>query len=119
MRYQVYRAIGDWLRGNTVRDDQVGALEVGIIGYYAQRPMVDFAGLLQPLVAQQLKEGTNYEDAALWAVAHYHPDYLVLQQNAFPRLEQVYAGSVCERVKRFPGERYHFSNDIEVYACGK
>ena len=118
-RYQVYRAIGDWLRENTARDAQVGALEVGIIGYYAGRPMVDFAGLIQPLVAQQLSAGTNYEDAALWAIAHYHPDYLVLQQDAFPQVEQAYVGNSCVLAKRFPGDRYNFSSDIGVYACGK
>ena len=46
-RHGIYRAAGEWLLVNTSPEDKVGAMEVGIIGYYAQRPMVDFAGLIQ------------------------------------------------------------------------
>ena len=44
--FGIYRAAGEWLQENTSPEDKVGAMEVGIIGYYARRPMVDFAGLI-------------------------------------------------------------------------
>ncbi|RPI31342.1 MAG: hypothetical protein EHM70_11710, partial [Chloroflexota bacterium] len=77
-RLAIYRAAGEWLNANTEADDSVGALEVGIIGYYARRPMIDFAGLIQPEVAAQFKENTTYQDTAVWAFERYHPNYLVV-----------------------------------------
>jgi hypothetical protein len=47
--------------------------EVGVLGYYAERPMVDFLGLLEPDVADALARGDLY-----WALLHYQPDYLAL-----------------------------------------
>ena len=76
-RYSIYRAAGEWLNSNTQPGDIVGSLEVGIIGFFADRPMVDFAGLIQPEVAEQFNSETTYEDSALWAVSNYKIDYLV------------------------------------------
>jgi hypothetical protein len=118
-RATMYQAVGEWLEMNTGSADRIGALEVGIIGYYARRPMVDFAGLIQPDVAAQLKEQTTYEDAALWAVANLGPEYLVLQQGAFPRLESGYVSDSCQMIKSFRGEKYGYPQDLKVYACGK
>lgn len=117
-RAVVYRAIGEWLASNTNLDDQVAALEVGIIGYYAGRSMVDFAGLLQPEVARQLNEQTTYEDAAIWAASRYQPPYLILPAELFPRLESGYVEDNCELAKRFPGEKYSYPQDINIYFCG-
>ncbi len=61
-RSMIYRKAGLWLSRNTPIDAKVGTLEVGIIGYYSNRPIVDFAGLIQPEVANYLNHGTTYED---------------------------------------------------------
>lgn len=116
-RFEVYRAIGEWLGSNSPSQATVGTLEVGIIGYYAERPMIDFAGLIQPGVAAQLTPNATYEDAALWAVAHYHPNYLVLHDKIFPRLENGYVAQNCVPVRHFPGKLYGYSMDMSVYAC--
>ena len=50
-RLGLYQKTGEWLRANTPPTASIGTLEVGIIGYFAQRRLVDFAGLLQPDVA--------------------------------------------------------------------
>lgn len=116
-RYRIYRAVGEWLRANTSSQERVGALEVGIIGYYARNPMVDFAGLIQPAVARQLGNQTTYEDAALWAVEHEQMDYLVLQEGVFPRLEASFVQQNCTPLRIFSGEDYGFSTDLTIYAC--
>ena len=116
-RYRIYRAVGEWLRVNASPQERVGALEVGIIGYYAQNPMVDFAGLIQPAIARQLGNQTTYEDAALWAVEHMPIDYLVLQDGVFPRLEAGFVQEHCVPAQTFEGEDYGFSADLTVYAC--
>ncbi len=115
-RLEIYRAAGVWLNENTPPDASVGMLEVGIIGYYAQRPVVDFAGLIQPAVAEQMSAQTTYEDTALWAVERYAPAYLVLHDGLFPRLEEK-AGRFCEAVHRFRGADYGYNADLSVYNC--
>jgi hypothetical protein len=69
----IYQQAGLWLRDHTPVDAVVGVTEVGIIGYYAERTMVDFLGLLEPEVAQALGRGDLY-----WALLRYQPDYLAL-----------------------------------------
>ncbi len=71
----VYRRVGEWLAANTPAGADVGVTEVGVMGYYAGRRMVDFLGLLRPPVAQALARG----DVA-WALFHYQPDYVALTE---------------------------------------
>lgn len=118
-RFAIYRAIGEWLNANTLPEEKVGALEVGIIGYFAQRPMVDFAGLLQPQIAQRMTAETDYEDAAVWAIESYRPDYLVLHDGLFTDLEGGYLKQSCVQVKKFPGSQYGYGRDLNVYHCSK
>lgn len=87
-RLPVYRAAGEWLRQTTPPQTRVATLEVGIIGYYAQRPMIDFAGLLQPQIAHQITIQSTYEDTAGWALYHFQPDYILLQTGLFPGFTQ-------------------------------
>lgn len=68
-----YRRAGEWLREHTPTSAVVGVTEVGIMGYYSQRHMVDFLGLLEPEVAQALGRGDLY-----YALLRYQPDYLAL-----------------------------------------
>jgi hypothetical protein len=118
-RLTIYRAVGEWLVTNTPINARIGTLEVGMIGYYAQRPMVDFAGLIQPEIAHQLSSHTSYDDAALWAAYQYRPDYLVLHEESFPRLEKNYVSQECRLTQSFNGASYGYSKDIAIYACGE
>jgi len=82
-RLEVYQEIGQWLESHTPQEASVGALEAGIIGYYARRTVVDFAGLIQPDVARQMTPTSTYQDTAAWAIQTYRPDYVLLQQPGF------------------------------------
>jgi hypothetical protein len=116
-RLIMYQVVGEWLRDHTPLNSSIGTLEVGMLGFYAQRRMIDFAGLIQPEVSDQFTRYTTYEDASIWAVEHYHPDYLVLFDNQFPRLVQGYVVQHCSVIQRFPGQPYAYSNNINVYIC--
>jgi hypothetical protein len=116
-RFFAYKAVGDWLDQHTTAKATVGALEVGIIGYYSHRPMVDFAGLIQPQIAAQFGKETNYEDAAIWAVDHYKPDYFVVHDGKLKRLEAGYVEKQCRLAHHFLGSEYGYSSDLSVYAC--
>lgn len=87
-RLDVYTEIGQWLEAYTPPQASVGALEVGIIGYYARRPIVDFAGLIQPDVARRFEAETTYQESADWAVQTYQPEYVVLHSEAFSGLAE-------------------------------
>lgn len=114
-RLAIYRRVGDWLKGHTPADASVGALEVGIIGYYAERRMIDFAGLIQPETAQRMARATTYEDAAIWAFHRFRPDYLVLQDGLFPRLEHDPAVRGCRQIGRWTERGY--SHQLIAYRC--
>lgn len=116
-RYRIYRAAGEWLRANTPPEAKVGTLEVGIIGYYARRPIIDFAGLIQPEVAKQLRLTSTYEDSARWAIRAYQPEYLVLGPTWFPNLMNDSLLLACSTQKTFPGGEYGYSGEIIVYQC--
>lgn len=118
-RYVVYREIGEWLQAYTDPEDKVGALEVGILGYYSGRHMIDFAGLIQPEVAIQLSQQDGYENAALWAIKNYQPEYLVLRDGVFLVVEETHVKDHCRLAKRFPGEQFGNNLDFSIYACGK
>jgi hypothetical protein len=116
-RYAIYRAAGEWLAQNTPPDARVGMLEVGIIGYYAQRPVVDFAGLIQPDVARQMQGATTYGDTALWAARQYHPAYIVLIPNTLPIFEQEYVMPKCQPVHTFSAAQFNGPADLVIYQC--
>jgi hypothetical protein len=115
-RLAIYRAAGEWIQANTPSQASLGLLEAGIIGYYARRPVVDFAGLLQPEVARQFSRQTTYEDGAVWAADRYRPEYLLLQEGLFPRLEQGYAAR-CRQAQRFAGAAYGYPADLILFDC--
>jgi hypothetical protein len=118
-RFMIYRAIGNWLNANSLPNTSIGTLEVGIIGYYAKRPIIDFAGLIQPEIASKLGYQTTYADAANYAVERFQPDYLVLREGAFPDLEEGYAAQRCQLVQRFQGIDYHYVHNLVVYSCSR
>ena len=116
-RLGLYRAVGEWLQTNIPPNARVGTLEVGIIGYYSQHPMIDFAGLIQPDVARQLQESTTYDDAALWAARKYQPEYFVVHEGIFPKLEAGYLAQHCQLLTTFKGKDFDYQSNLKVYSC--
>jgi hypothetical protein len=74
---EIYAEAGRWLRANTPPDASVGASEVGIIGFHSDRRMIDFAGLIQPDVAEHAARLDN-----LWVLEQYRPDYIVEREKS-------------------------------------
>jgi len=116
-RAAAYRTVGEWLRDNTPSDSLISSLEIGIIGYYADRRVVDFAGLLHPEVAQRLHNSPSYEDAAIWAATNYSPDYIVLVKGDLRALKQGFLDEYCRVGEHFQSKDYGYGAFINVYAC--
>jgi hypothetical protein len=109
----IYREVGLWLAANTPQSADVGVTEVGVMGYYSQRTMVDFLGLLRPPVADALRRG----DAA-WALFRYQPDYLALTEvnplySVDIRADEWFR-CVYRPVKRFDDPRF-WGSPVTVY----
>lgn len=114
-RHEVYREIGQWLQGHTPPGASIGALEVGIIGYYAQRPIIDFAGLVQPEVARQFTSSTTYQDSAAWTIRAYQPEYVLLHRDSFAGLaESAWFRTAYQPVRDFTSQRAALSLSQEV-----
>jgi hypothetical protein len=66
-------AVGQWLQENTPSQALVAAHDIGAIGYFAERPILDLAGLISPEIIPLLSDG----DALLDYVQDSDSDYLV------------------------------------------
>lgn len=78
-RQVIYRQIGEWLSRNTPSDSSVAMVEVGIIGYYSERRVVDILGLVSPGNAESL--GDRRLDA--WLLRD-DPDFIVVHAPLWP-----------------------------------
>jgi hypothetical protein len=116
-RLKIYEAIGQWINRNTDQDVSIGALEVGIIGYYGNRRMIDFSGVIQPAVATQLTPSSSYLDSAKWSINEFLPDYLVLSRAWASRLMNDHVIFACQEVQEFEGDDFGFGTNLSVYKC--
>jgi hypothetical protein len=60
-----------WLRANTSRDALVATHDIGAIGYFAERPLLDLAGLVTPQVIPFIRDETRLLDYILGQGAEY------------------------------------------------
>ena len=102
-RYWTYRRAGEWLAANTPENASVGLVEIGIVGYYSRRRVVDVCGLVSPAVGPHLAAGD-----VSWPIRHYRPDYVLLHDPVWASLEEPVAraewfGEEYERVRGFDG----------------
>lgn len=67
-----YRQIGEWLNDNAPQEATVAAMEIGTVGWYSRRYMIDIVGLVTPANDRLLAQG----DLDGWLEAS-EPDYVV------------------------------------------
>lgn len=72
-----YHSLALWLRDNTLPDATVAVPEVGYIGYYSDRRVLDLAGLCSPQVIPYLP-GRRYVEI----VQDFQPDFVALTTEA-------------------------------------
>ena len=70
---KLYTKTGIWLSENSRPDATVGFFEIGFVGYYSGRYMIDPVGLANPDVIPHMQERDF-----TWAFRNYKPDYIVL-----------------------------------------
>ncbi|MCV6639577.1 hypothetical protein [Candidatus Albibeggiatoa sp. nov. NOAA] len=70
-RHNINRAAGLWIKNNTQETDTVAVANIGYIGYYADRHIVDIVGLLNPDIAR------NHRNDVYYWYNTYKPKYIV------------------------------------------
>ncbi|MCI0604556.1 hypothetical protein L0156_16335 [bacterium] len=68
----MYEKAGKWFRMNTLENASIGYLEIGLLGYYSHRRIVDPLGLLDPAIPPHLIKGDFG-----WAYRKYRPDFIL------------------------------------------
>jgi hypothetical protein len=72
-RSLAYESVGRWLDANAAPTERVAVMEVGIMGYYARRPMVDLLGLIRPETIDALRRQDFF-----WTIADTQVEFIVL-----------------------------------------
>lgn len=68
----IYVKTGKWLAEHTPPTASVAYLEIGQIGYYSNRKIIDVLGLVTPGAAKRVAKGDF-----LWVYLAYQPDYII------------------------------------------
>lgn len=71
-RTTFYLEAGNWFRENTPPSTTIGAYEVGVLGYFSNRTIIDMAGLVTPGVSRHVFLNDPY-----WPIRYYRPDYFI------------------------------------------
>ncbi len=73
-----YEQVGQWLASNTSNHSDVASIEIGIIGYLSQRPILDTMGLVSPDMAQHQ---VGWLETLAYALNAHSPEYAVTLPN--------------------------------------
>jgi len=112
--YQGYRRVGLWLAENTDRSATVAASDIGAVGFYSGRAVVDMFGLVNPQIARV--PGRCHFKSNPEHVLSRRPDYVILVATPGPD------GSVCylripdRDLSQSPGfrARYELRHEIQI-----
>ncbi len=95
---RTYQIVGEWLESNTPEDSRVAvAIDVGTIGYYSNREIIDLGGLNTTEVISYLPDSLSY-------VFVSKPDYLVItgESSEYALMNQTRFKEVAIPVASFP-----------------
>jgi arabinofuranosyltransferase len=77
-------AAGRWIRANTTPDAIIGAHDIGAVGYFSERFLVDTAGLITPEVIPFIRD----EDRVLDFLEQKDVDFVVIFPSWYPSIAQ-------------------------------
>jgi arabinofuranosyltransferase len=77
-------AAGRWIKDNTRPDAVIGAHDIGALGYFSQRFLVDTAGLITPEVIPFIRD----ENRILDFLVERDVDFVVIFPSWYPRMAQ-------------------------------
>jgi hypothetical protein len=69
-----YQAAAEWIDAHTAPGSTIAATEIGILGWYTHRTVIDYLGLTEESAIGPLERGDM-----IWWVNHLAPDYWVTE----------------------------------------
>lgn len=79
---QIYPDTARWLAENTNASANFATIDIGHLGYWSERPIIDIVGLAQPDVAPHIAQGDFG-----YAIQHYQPDMVLLGFSWLPEVQ--------------------------------
>ena len=79
-----YRNIGEWIARNTPEDSSIGLIEIGSVGWYSKRRIIDILGLVTPLNAEFVAQRKFHQ----WLM-HYRPDYILRHKPIYSHEQSI------------------------------
>jgi hypothetical protein len=104
-----YRAIAQWLRESTAPTARVGIPEVGYVGFFSDRRVLDLAGLCSPEVIPYLRKRA-YEAV----VQDFRPDYMVLTTERHRPIHNAISNSPWFRAHYVERARFPYRGNAYV-----
>lgn len=95
---EVIGGMGIWLAGNSAPDAVVAAPDIGAIGYYSGRRVLDLGGLVTPEINEMRQRIDVDRIIEEGLYLRFHPDYL-LDRSAIPKR---FAGVTIEGIRFVP-----------------
>lgn len=89
-------AVAHWLRANTPADAVIATHDIGAIGYFANRRLVDTAGLITPELARHARDQASISAY----LAQHQVEYLAIFPSWYPRIADDPAWRVIFRVEQ-------------------
>lgn len=107
-----YLHLGRWLHREAPAGASLGSLEIGMLGFYSQLPMVDFCGLVTPDVAWRMRSRTHVRyaiDTLRPELVLGHSDDGAMEEGLRERVAQQYRLvrqlDDCRVYRRLPDDR--------------
>jgi hypothetical protein len=119
-----YQNIGEWINTNTAPNATIAAVEIGTIGWYSDRYIIDILGLTNPYNADFIAQ----KDVYSW-LTKYSPDYIVVHDPLWA-LENS-ANCLMDAGAYAPTPGFHFAGyqllakksvsniDALIHKCGR
>jgi hypothetical protein len=83
---QMHVEMGRWLAANTPPQAVIATHDIGAIGYFSNRKVLDTAGLITPQVLAFLQPGVAADAGVLAFLQQTRPEFLVILPNWYPAL---------------------------------
>jgi hypothetical protein len=79
---RVYPSMGRWIGQNTNASANLATIDIGHLGYWSRRQIIDIVGLAQPDVAPHIAKGDFG-----YAIRHYQPDLILIGYTWLPEIQ--------------------------------
>jgi hypothetical protein len=94
-----------WVRNNTTEDSLIAVHDIGAMGFYSERRIIDLAGLIQTDVIPIIRDEEKLEEY----IKNKGADYLVIFKNWYPHMDEI--GIV---IKKFNYSSANIEEEIQI-----